>query len=129
MRNTAGFAAGEGDCALLRATRSANISARHARKKTDWKNAAEVRMSDGAAIFVAVVAGGGAVGITVHAVVNIVGLRLLVRRLRMAVDARKVAEVRGDLVAVVANRTVVRNREEGSVIEGSAQPAGGVVAT
>jgi len=68
---------------------------------------------------VAVVAGGGAVGITVHAVVSIVSLRLLVRRLRMAVNAGKVAEVRGHLVAVVAHRAVVRNREERSVIKGS----------
>ena len=68
----------------------------------------------------AVVAGGGAVGITVYAVVNIVGLRLLVRRLRVAVDARKVAEIRGHLVAVVAHRAMVGNWEKGRVIKGSA---------
>ena len=77
----------------------------------------------------AVVAGGGAVGITVYAIVDVVGLRLLMRRLRMAVDARKAAEVGGYLMAVVANRTVVRNRKERTVIESSAEPGGGVVAT
>lgn len=76
----------------------------------------------------AVVAGGGSVGITGYAAVSVVRLRLLVRRLRMAVDASKAAEVRGDLVAVVAHGAVVRDREEWAVIESCAEPGGGVVA-
>lgn len=88
-----------------------------------------MRISAAAAIFVAVVAGGGAIRVAVYAAVLVVGLRLLVRRLRMAVDTSKTTEVRRHLVAVIANRAVVRNRKERTVIESSAEPAGGVVAT
>ena len=46
----------------------------------------------------------------------------------MAVDASKAGVVGGNLVAVVADRTVMRNREVG-VVEGGAEPTGGGVAS
>lgn len=76
----------------------------------------------------AVVAGGGAVGITVYATVLIVGLGLLVSRPGVAVDAAKTGVVANDLVAIVADRLVVRFREIG-VVKGCAKPTGGVVAS
>ena len=75
----------------------------------------------------AVVASGGAVGITAYPLVSVVRLGLLVRRGGMAVDAGKLRIVGGNLVTVSADRTMVRNREV-SVIEGCAQPIGGGVA-
>ena len=75
-----------------------------------------------AAVFVARVAGGGAVAVTPYALVGVVGLRLLVRCRRMAVDAGEARVVRGDLVAIVADRPVVGNRKV-RVIKDRAQPA------
>ena len=76
----------------------------------------------------AVVAGGGAIGVTVHATVRVVGLCLLVCRLRVAVDAGEAGEIRRNLMAVVAHRAMMRNTEKSRVIECCAEPAGGVVA-
>jgi len=64
-----------------------------------------------AAVFVAVVASRWAVAVTADSIVNVVGLGLLVRRLRVAVDAGEARVVGRNLVAVVAHRPVVRNRE------------------
>ena len=61
------------------------------------------RMLAPAAVFVAVVADGGAVAITVDTVVSIVGLRLLVGGLGVAVDASEAGVVGGNLMAVTAN--------------------------
>ena len=50
------------------------------------------------------------------------------RGLRVAIDARSVGVVRGIDVAVRADRVVMRQLPKGVVIEGRAQPTGGVVA-
>ena len=81
-----------------------------------------------AAVLVAVVAGGGAVGVTVDALVSVIGARFLVSGFSVAIDAGEAGEIGGDLMAVVANRAMVRNREIRSVVKGGAEPAGGVVA-
>jgi hypothetical protein len=80
-----------------------------------------------AAIFVARVASGRAIREAAHALVLVDGLCLLVRRGGVAIDAGKTGVVQRYLVAIIANRPVVRNREVG-VIEGGAQPAGRCVA-
>jgi len=80
-----------------------------------------------AAILVAVVASRGAVHEITHAVVLVDRLRLLVRSGGVAIDTRKTGVVRGNLVAIVANRAVMRNREVG-VVKGSAEPACGCMA-
>lgn len=74
-----------------------------------------------------VVAGGGSVAITVYVRVNLIGLGLLVRSLGVAVDAGEAGVVGGDLVAIVADRFVVRDREI-SMVESCAKPSGGGVA-
>ena len=81
-----------------------------------------------AAVLVTVVAGGGSVAIAVHIRVSLIGLRLLVRRLGVAVDAGEAGVVGGDLVAIVADRFVVRDREI-SMVESCAKPTGGGVAS
>jgi hypothetical protein len=78
--------------------------------------------------FVAVITGSCAVNVPAYAVVLWVSLCLLMGRLRVAIDAGKRGIVRGNQVAIAANRAVMRNREKG-VVEGSAQPRGGVMAT
>lgn len=74
------------------------------------------------------VAGGGPVAVSPDTVVDVIRLRLLVRRLRVAVDARKARVVRRNLMAIAAHRAVVRNREV-SVVECRPQPTGGRVAS
>lgn len=49
------------------------------------------------------------------------GLRLLMSGLGVAIDAGKAGIVGGNLMAIVAGRTMVRDREIG-VIEGCAEP-------
>ena len=85
-------------------------------------------MSVSAPVLVAVVADGGAVTIAGDVRVGIVGAGLLVRGGSVAVDASEARVVGGNLVAVVANRTVMRNREV-SMVECCAQPSGGSVAS
>ena len=75
----------------------------------------------------AVVAGCGAVTVAANALVSIVSLRLLVCRGGVAVDAGEARIVGRYLMAVVADRSVVRNWEVG-VIEGCTEPACCVVA-
>jgi hypothetical protein len=81
-----------------------------------------------AAVFVAVVACGGAVAITGNAVMAIVSVGLLVGGLGVAVDTGEASVVRGNLVAIVAHGIVVRNREV-CVIESGAEPRCGGVAS
>ena len=76
----------------------------------------------------AVVAGSRAVNVPAYTVVLWVSLCLVMGRLRVAIDAGKRGIVRGNQVAIAANRAVMRNRENG-VVEGRAQPRRGVVAT
>ena len=71
----------------------------------------------------AVVAGLRPVNKTNDTRVGVDGLRLLVGRGRVTVDAGKAGIVGGDLMAIVADRAVVRNGEVG-VIEGGAEPTG-----
>ena len=59
---------------------------------------------------------------------NLIRLRLLMSRLRVAIDASEACVVGRNLVAVVADRTVMGNREIG-VIERCAEPIGGGVAS
>src|SRR5947209_1805058 len=73
------------------------------------------------------VAGRGTVTVTADTLVNAVGLCLLVRGRRMAIDASETRVVRRDLVAVIADGAVVRDLEI-RVIECGAQPTGGRVA-
>src|SRR5262249_6760000 len=80
------------------------------------------RISASTAILVAVVAGRGAVAEASHAVVNIHGRCLLVRGLRVAIDAGEARIVGGYLVAVIAHRAVVRYREV-RVVKRRVQPA------
>ncbi len=82
-----------------------------------------------AAVLVAVVANGGAVGVPVDTAVLTVGTRLGVIVVGVAVDASKAGKIGRYLVAIVADRTMVGNREVRGVVEGSTEPAGGVVAT
>ena len=103
-------------------------------KKRQAKNAnarsqTEVeRMLAPAAVLVAVVASGGAVGITVDSAVLTVRSGLGVIVVGMAVDTSKAGVVGGNLVAVVAHGFVMRDREVG-VIESGAEPTGGGVAS
>jgi hypothetical protein len=83
-------------------------------------------MSVAAPIFVAVVADGGAVGVSGNVGVSLVGAGFLVGRGGVAVDAGEAGVVGGDLVAVVADGTVVRDREVG-VVKRCTEPAGGGV--
>lgn len=69
----------------------------------------------------AAIARGGAIAVAADALVNVIRLRLLVRRGGVAVDACEAGVVGGHLMAVVADRTMVRDREI-RVIEGRAQP-------
>ena len=78
--------------------------------------------------FVAVVTGSCAVNVPAYAVVLRVSLCLVMGGLRVAIDAGKRRVVRGNQVAIAANRAVMRNREKG-VVEGRAQPRRGVMAT
>jgi len=72
-----------------------------------------------AAIFVAVVAGLGAVDETVHAVVGVGCFSLLVSRCCVAIDAGETGIIGGNLVAVVADRAVMGNRKVGMVEDGA----------
>ena len=67
----------------------------------------------------AVIAGGRAVTVTAITLVNVVRLGLLVRCCRVAINAAKAGVIRRNLVAIVAHRSVVRDRKIG-VIECSA---------
>jgi hypothetical protein len=80
-----------------------------------------------AAVLVAVVAGGGGIGVTPNAAVLTIGAGLGVKVVGMAVDAGEAGVVSRNLMAIVANRTVMRDGEVG-VIESGAQPAGGGMA-
>ena len=75
----------------------------------------------------AVVTGSGTVGVPVDTSVLVVCLRLLMRRGRMTIDARKLGIIGRHLVAVSANRSVVWNGEPG-VVERGSEPARGCVA-
>ena|SRR6516164_5421104 len=77
---------------------------------------------------VAVVTGSCAVNVSAYAVVLRVSLGLVMGGLRVAIDAGETRIVRGNKVAITANRAVMRNREKG-VVEGRAQPRCGVMAT
>ena len=107
------------DCA--NAQEEKRVSRRPVRQAAARSKMSVERMLAPAAIFMAVVAGGGAVGITVDVGVSIVGLRLLVSSLCVAVDAGEAGVVGGNLVAIATNRAVVGNGEI-SVIESSAEP-------
>ena len=76
----------------------------------------------------AVVARGGAVGVADYAAMFGIRIVLRVRRSGVAIDASETREVGRNLVAIVALRTVMRNREERSVIECGAEPTGSGVA-
>ena len=69
----------------------------------------------------AVVTGGRAVNVPAYTVVLWVSLCLGMGGLRVAIDAGKGRVVRGNQVAIAANRAVMRNREKG-VVEGRAEP-------
>jgi len=88
----------------------------------------EARISASPAVFVAVVTGGGAVGIANYTAMLGIGVALRMRRSGVAVDAGETREVRGNLMAIVADRSMMRNREERPVIECGAQPTGSCVA-
>jgi hypothetical protein len=77
---------------------------------------------------VAVVASRGAVDEVRNTIVLVRGHRFLVGADGMAVDAGEARIVCGSLMAIVANRAVMRNREVGVVVAG-AQPIGRRVAT
>lgn len=79
-------------------------------------------------VFVAVVAGRRGVRVAVNAAMLIVSFSLLVRSRSVAIDASEAGEIGRNLMAVVADRAMVRNGEV-RVIKGSAEPAGRVVAT
>jgi hypothetical protein len=79
-------------------------------------------MSARSAVLVAVIASGRAVYEIADARVLVRRRDLLVRCVGVAVDTSEGGIVRGDLVAIVANRTVMRNREVG-VLESGVQPA------
>ena len=78
--------------------------------------------------FVAVVTGSCAVNVPTYTVVLRVSLCMIMGGLRVAIDAGKRRVVRGNQVAIAANRAVMRNREKG-VVEGRAQPRRRVMAT
>lgn len=80
-----------------------------------------------AAVFVTVVASGGAVDEVAYAVVLVGCRHLLMGTGCVAVDAGKAGIICGDLVAIIAHGGVMRNGEVG-VIEGSAEPICGGVA-
>lgn len=97
-------------------------------KNTDARSITKVqRMLAPAAVFVAVVAGGGTVGVAVDTTMLTIGAGLGVIVVGVTVDASKAGIVCGYLVAVVAHRFVVRNRKVG-VVKGGAEPTGGGVA-
>lgn len=73
-----------------------------------------------------VVASSWAVAIALVALMDLVGAGLIVRAPRVAVDARKAGVVRGDLVAIAANRAIMRNAEKG-VVKRRAEPTRGCV--
>ena len=75
----------------------------------------------------AVITGGRAVAVSGDVGVGIVSAGLLVRRGGVAVDAGEARVVCGNLVAIVADGTVVRNREV-SVVKCCAQPTTGGMA-
>jgi hypothetical protein len=87
----------------------------------------ELRASAGSAVFMAVVAGGRTVDEIGDTRVLVGGRDLLVSRGSVAVDACEGGIVRGDLVAIVADRVVVRNGKV-CVFEGGVEPAYGGVA-
>jgi hypothetical protein len=124
-----GFWAGSEDCANN--AKGEMVVRRQAKQAHAPTSAEVVRMSAPATVSVASVASGGTVGVAAHSLVITVRLRLLVRCLRMAVDASEAAEIRRNLVAVIAWRirwlATVWNREP-RVIEGSTKPTGGGVA-
>jgi hypothetical protein len=80
------------------------------------------------AVLVAVVAGRGSVHEVRYAGVLVDGYRLLMSGGGVAVDARKTGIVCGQLVAVVANRSVMGNREIRMVERGSQPTARRVAA-
>jgi hypothetical protein len=84
-------------------------------------------MSASPAIFVAVVASGGAIYEIADASVDVGCRDELMRRRGVAIDASKRGIVRGNLVAIVADRRVVRDGEVG-VLKRGIQPACGGVA-
>jgi hypothetical protein len=88
----------------------------------DW------RASAGPSVFMAVVAGGGAIDEIGDTCVLVRGRYLLMSGRGMAVDAGEGGIVRGDLVAIVADRVVMRNRKI-SVLESRVEPAYRRVAT
>src|SRR5271157_485632 len=124
---TTGFSRGAacaGVCAFAR-VKKPPVS-RQVRSIAASSNTAVVRMLTPTAVLVAVVASGGAVAITTYALMRVVCLSLLVRRLRVAINAGKAGVIRGNLVAVVARwgiRFVVGDREEIAVIERGSEPA------
>ena len=79
-------------------------------------------------VLVAVVAGRGSVHEVRYAGVLVDGYRLLMSGGGVAVDARKTGIVCGQLVAVVANRSVMGNREIRMVERGSQPTARRVAA-
>jgi len=117
---------GAGDWAFKRDGSAAKRSI--AKSKKSRPNCGVERISATAAIFVAVVAGGGAVDEIANAVVLVGGGNLLVCSRGVAVDAGEAGVVRGDLVAIVADRTVMGNGVI-RVIESGAKPRGGDVAS
>src|SRR5277367_3292197 len=84
-------------------------------------------MSATAAIFMAVVAGGGTVAETRDIGVARNLLRLSVKRGGVAIDAGEAGVVGGDLVAITTNGTVMWNGEI-RMVESCVQPSGGGVA-
>src|SRR5690349_6182156 len=125
-RKTEGFSLGAGVCA---SKSDEKVLSRRPAKETHARSNTKIgRILAPAAILVAGVAGGGAVTITANSLMDTVRLSLLVRRRCVAVDAGEAGVVRGNLVAVVAHRAVVRNREIG-VVECGAEPTGGRVAS
>src|SRR3974390_2257786 len=131
-RKTVGLEAGEDEllesvCADARGDKKLNK--RQAKNTNAGSKTKLERILAPAAVLVAVVANGGAVGVPVDTAVLTVGTRLGVIVVGVAIDASKAGEIGGNLVAVVADRTMVRNREVVGVIKSSAEPAGGVVAT
>ncbi len=77
---------------------------------------------------VAVVAGGRSVDVSAYAAMVRVCLCLAMERIGMAIDARESGIVRWDQVAIGTYGTMVRDSES-RMVEGGAQPRGGVVAS
>ena len=121
-RKTVGLELGE-EGEVVEVAWANTLGGRRQAKNANARSQTEVeRMLAPAAVLMAIVASGGAVGITVDSAVLTVRSSLGVIVVGMAVDTSKAGVVGGNLVAVVAHGLVMRDGKIG-VIESGAEPA------